>query len=117
MSMQTFHDLKDMLCRELDEITRKGELTAGSLDTVDKLTHSIKSLETIIAMNEHGESGYSPRQYDGRRSYARRDSMGRYSRDDARADMIADLRELMQSAPDEHMRKKLSRFIAEIENG
>jgi len=43
--------------------------------------------------------------------------MGRKSRDDARADMVSDLRELMQSAPDEHMRKKLSRFISEIENG
>ena len=35
MSIQTYYDLKEMLCKELDEITRKGELTAGSLDTVD----------------------------------------------------------------------------------
>lgn len=136
MSMQTYHDLKNMLCEELDEITRKGELTAGSLDTVDKLTHSIKSLETIIAMNEHGgESEMYPymggwRSYADRdgmrggRSYARkRDAMGRYSRDgrgysrdDAREDMLTDLRELMQDAPDEHTKKKFQRFISEIEN-
>ena len=117
MSMQTYYDLKDMLCRELDDITRKGELTAGSLDTVDKLTHSIKSLETIIAMNEYGDSGASPGQYGMGRSYTRRDRMGRYTRSGARSEMVSDLRELMQTAPDEEMRKKLSRFISEIENG
>lgn len=118
MSMKTYHDLKDMLCEELDEITRKGELTAGSLDTVDKLTHSIKSLETIIAMNEaqDGESGYYP--YMGR-SY-RRDMRGRYSnqysRDDARDGMIHDLREMMQDVPDEHTKKRFHSFIRELEN-
>lgn len=122
MSMKTYHDLKDMLCEELDEITRKGELTAGSLDTVDKLTHSIKSLETIIAMNEaqDGESGYYP--YMGR-SYQRRDMRGRYSRenrgysrDDARDSMIHELREIMQDAPDEHTKKRFQSFIRELEN-
>lgn len=122
MSMKTYHDLKDMLCEELDEITRKGELTAGSLDTVDKLTHSIKSLETIIAMNEaqDGESGYYP--YMGR-SYQRRDMRGRYSRDnrgysrdDSRDSMIHELRELMQDAPDEHTKKRFQSFIRELEN-
>lgn len=122
MSMKTYHDLKDMLCEELDEITRKGELTAGSLDTVDKLTHSIKSLETIIAMNEaqDGESGYYP--YMGR-SYQRRDMRGRYSRDnrgysrdDSRDSMIHELREIMQDAPDEHTKKRFHSFIRELEN-
>lgn len=122
MSMKTYHDLKDMLCEELDEITRKGELTAGSLDTVDKLTHSIKSLETIIAMNEaqDGESGYYP--YMGR-SYQRRDMRGRYSRenrgysrDDARDSMIHELREIMQDSPDEHTKKRFQSFIRELEN-
>lgn len=122
MSMKTYHDLKDMLCEELDEITRKGELTAGSLDTVDKLTHSIKSLETIIAMNEaqDGESGYYPHMG---RSYQRRDMRGRYSRDnrgysrdDSRESMIHELREIMQDAPDEHTKKRFQSFIRELEN-
>ncbi|MBP0976458.1 MAG: hypothetical protein J6P20_10400 [Oscillospiraceae bacterium] len=129
MSLKTYHDLKEMLCEELDEITRKGELTAGSLDTVDKLTHSIKSLEAIIAMNEaseRGESGYYPhwmRSYEndrdtrrGRSYTQRRDSMGRYSRDNDRDGMIEELRELMQDAPDEHTRKRFQNFIRELEN-
>ena len=116
MNIQALHDLKEMLCKELDEITRKGELTAGSLDTVDKLTHSLKSLETIIAMHEYGDdSGYY--RESNRRSYARRDRMGRYSREEARADMVSDLREIMHSTTDERMKNKLSRFISEIENG
>ena len=119
MSMKTYHDLKDMLCEELDEITRKGELTAGSLDTVDKLTHSIKSLETIIAMNEaqDGESGYYPHM--GYRSNQRRDMRGRYSRErysDDRDSMISDLREMMQEARDEHTRNRFKSFIRELEN-
>lgn len=96
--MHEMYELKEMLCDELAKITKKGELSAGSLDAVDKLTHSIKSIETIIAMDENSEEGGS---YEGG-SYARggrggnrgggnrgrsnargrsRDSMGRYSGD------------------------------------
>ena len=125
MNIQTYNELKDMLCRELEEITRKKELTAGSLDTVDKLTHSIKSIETIIAMNEagNGQSNYYPHMgqsyADGsmsNRRGQRRDSMGRYSRDEARHGMVSDLYELMQDAPDEQTRRKFQRFISEIES-
>ena len=123
MSMQTYHDLKDMLCEELEKLTRKGDLNVNTLDTVDKLTHSIKSLETIIAMNEAkdgGDSGYYPywmRSYEGRgRSHAHRDKMGRYSREDAKAEMVDDLRDLMEHAKDDAMRRRLHRFITEIES-
>ena len=71
-----YYDLKKMLCKELDMIVQenRGELSKGDLDTIDKLTHSIKSLVTIMAMED---SGYS---YDGGYSGARRrDTMGRYA--------------------------------------
>ena len=119
MDMQMYHNLKDMLCDELEQITRKGELTAGSLETIDKLTHSIKSIETIIAMHDSGYSNTHPYYNDGRYS-GKRDAMGRYSRgysrDDSRDGMIHDLRELMQDAPDEHTRKRFQSFIRELEN-
>jgi len=73
MSIETFEKLKKMLCKELDELVEKGDLKAGSLDAIDKLTHSIKSLVTIMAMEDAGYSndyGYSG---------AGRDRMGRYS--------------------------------------
>ena len=78
--MQKMEELREMLCEELDKITKKGELSAGSLDVIDKLTHSIKSIDTIMAMDDAGysnESGYSYARGRGRN--ARRDSMGRYS--------------------------------------
>ena len=53
--MHDYEKLKGMLCDELEQITRKGELTAGSLDTVDKLTHAIKSVVTIMAMADEEE--------------------------------------------------------------
>jgi hypothetical protein len=84
--MAKMEELREMLCEELDKITKKGELSAGSLDVVDKLTHSIKSIDTIVAMEDAGYSSddYSMRGNSyarGRGSNARRDSMGRYSSD------------------------------------
>ena len=56
----------------------------------------------------------------GRGSNARRDSMGRYSREDgysmASEDMIEELHELMQEAPDEQTRKEFQKFIQRIES-
>ena len=54
--MRYMEELKEMLCDELDKIASKGELTAGTLDTVQKLTHSLKSVETIMAMEGYGDS-------------------------------------------------------------
>ena len=122
MNMQTYHDLKKMLCKELDEMTRNGVIRdEHDLEIIDKLTHSIKSVETIIAMNEaYGESGayppshvrYSHHNLADRSGAPRRDSMGRYSRD---ADMIAELHELMATAKDDHTRAKFQRFIDDLE--
>lgn len=72
--MHSYYELKEMLCKELEEIVRQGELSTGDLDVVDKLTHSIKSLVTIMAMEEGGYSNDG--DYSGAR---RRDSMGRYA--------------------------------------
>lgn len=88
MGKMTMEKLRGMLCDELDEITKKGELSAGSLDTVDKLTHSIKSIDSIIMYGEYSEDGYEDGRSYGGNSYARgrgrnarRDSMGRYTND------------------------------------
>ena len=97
--MHKLIELREMLMDELEQITDRGQITEGSLGIVDKLTHSIKSIDTIIAMeSESRESrdGYSGRRYrdggsresrdgysagydDGGRSGRRRDSMGRFA--------------------------------------
>ena len=74
--MHKMKELRDMLCKELESLANRGELSSGSLDAVDKLTHSIKSIDTIMAME-----GYSNDGSYARGRYANRDSMGRYSRD------------------------------------
>ena len=65
--------------------------------------------------------GYSGRYGRGRGSNAKRDSMGRYSRggysyDDAKDDMMKELRELMNDAPDEQTKKEFQRFISKMES-
>lgn len=87
--MHTYYELKDMLKKELDQIVKKGELSAGSLETVDKILNSIKNACKITMYEEYKEDGYSYADSDmdmsnysyarGRGSNARRDSMGRYS--------------------------------------
>ncbi len=137
--MKSYEKIKEMLCEELETIAKKGELTAGSLDTVDKLTHAIKSIETIIAMNEYNDDGYSNRgsyesrngssnarrytrdgSMDGGNSYAgygnvRRDSMGRYSRDEATDEIINRLHDIMNDTPNEQAKQEIRKLISKME--
>lgn len=95
------YDLKDMLCKQLDDYGKKGELTAAVLERVDILAHSAKNLDHIIDRMEESERSermdgrsYGDRPYRdgnsyddgrsmarGRGSNVKRDSMGRYSSD------------------------------------
>lgn len=91
--MHTYYEAKEMLKKELDDIVKKGELSAGSLETIDKLLNSIKNACKITMYEEYAEDGYSYADSDmdmsnysyargngrGRGSQANRDSMGRYS--------------------------------------
>ena len=65
MSKKAMYDLRNMLCDELDELARKGELGAGDLEIAHKLTATIKNIDKIEAMEE---DGYSSRrdEYDMR---------------------------------------------------
>ena len=106
--MHYMHDLKDLLCAELEDYAEKGKksgkMSLGDLDSIHKLTDTVKNILKIDMLEE--ESGYSEdgaymgegriygTSYDdgmrrsgysyarGRGRYAKRDSMGRYSRDD-----------------------------------
>ena len=50
--MNALRELRDLLSKELEEFARKKELSFNELQVVDKLTHSIKSIDTICAMEE-----------------------------------------------------------------
>ena len=129
--MDKMEELKKVLCDELDEIAKKGKLTAGDLDTVDKLTHSIKSIETIMSMGGYSGENYGASYARGNRggsydnmsyrdgmgggSYARRrDRRGRYSRGYSRDDMREELQELMEEAGTEQEREAIRRCIEQM---
>ncbi len=93
------HKIKEMLMNELYEYEEKakkmpnGKISQSEIDRIHKLTDTVKNICKIDALD--GEEGYSEdghymgegRIYGtsyarGRGRNARRDSMGRYSRDD-----------------------------------
>ena len=143
MGMQTYYDIKKMLCKELDEARDKGRIAdINDLKTIDMLTHSLKSISTIIAMEEsgyEGKSGHYPmpafmygnrsfddQSYDDRSMAQRRNAMGQFSRDDYDSysmrrsrdnGMAEELRMLMDRAKDEETRMKFKRFIMDLEEG
>ena len=131
--MDALYELKEMLCDELEEYGKKDKLDVGTLEIVDKLAHTIKNLDKII--DSYEEDGYSEAVYDdgtleggkyarrgmrpyamarGRRGNVRRDSMGRYSRDNKM--MVHELRELMEDAPDERTKMEFKKFIEKVEH-
>ena len=131
--MHIYNDVKDMLHDELAEIVKKGELSAGSLETIDKLLHSIKNADKIIMYERYSSDGYSNAadgntmmdDYSyGRGRYAKRDSMGRYSRhggysyDDGgtNAEKISMLRSMIREVSSEDERKALQKIIHKLEN-
>lgn len=122
-------ELRDMLCTELWKVSKKGEISSpAELEAIDKLTHSIKSIDTIMAMEESYGNEYSERNYDngnsyarGRSRYAKRDSMGRYSRDrysydDSKEAMLEHIEQMMNSNTDERMRQAIRDFKYQIES-
>jgi hypothetical protein len=138
--MEYMYELKEKLCQELDEIARKGELGAGDLEIVHKLTDTIKNLDKIEMLEDDGYSqeGYSReggnsyargssyanrgKHYvrghysrDGRGGYSRDGRMGGYSRHDAKEAMMEQAHDMMDSATSEREREAIRRFMAELE--
>lgn len=145
--MHELEKLKEMLCKELESFGSKGELSAGSLDTIDKLAHAVKNLCKVIEMTEEEYSsrgGSYRNSYDGsydggsmrysregsnagggsyargRGRGARRDAMGRYSREDnySRTDdleqMVESIRSMMQDLPQD-VQKDAKMFVQKLE--
>lgn len=128
------HKLMEYICNELEEYERKagsGKLSMQDIEYIDKLAHIKKSLLSADEMwddSEYSNAGMSyargGRSYrggsyaGGRGRNAKRDSMGRYSRDGgysmAEDDFRMEIEELMQSAPNDHVRQKLRGIMSEM---
>lgn len=123
MSMNAMNNLREMLCEELEEVSRKGEMSMGDLELLHKLTDTIKNIDKIEMLEEGGYSRGGDWSADIRGNYGRgssyrgrhRDSMGRYSRTDARSHMKEQLENMMRSAEDERTRDALRRAMDALE--
>lgn len=122
----------DKLCKyidkELDEletkIDRGGKLSGAEIEYGDKLAHFKKSLLTNEAMEDSYSEEYRDTSRRGRSEErmndmsgakgrnARRDSMGRFSRDG----FMDKLMEMRDSAPNERTRRAVEKMIDDLEN-
>lgn len=131
--MHELYQLKDKLIDEMKKYSSK-DMSAGTLEIVDKLAHATKNLCKVIEEMEYSERGGSyGMSYDGgmyRGSYARgddmsmdggsyargrnarRDSMGRYSRT---GELASELRGLMSDVRDPNTRSEFERLIEKVE--
>jgi hypothetical protein len=137
------HKLCDYLTDELkemeDKVARGGKLSRTEIEDGKNIAKFKMALLTNDRMEQDGGESEMYPYMGGYRSYTgvrnnermsdrrgmsnaqRRDSRGRYSgddysREDARDDFIADLREVVMNAPDEHMKKRGNAFIRELQN-
>ena len=150
--MEHFDKLMSLVENEIEAINRNGKFKSREeIDSVYKLMDIVKDAYCIMDMEEDGyseydgssyRSGYSRNSYGGmydgnsyargRGRNARRDSMGRYSRDgsyrggsyrydgysrDGKEEYIENLRNMMDEAPDDQTRQSIQRMIQQMEQG
>lgn len=138
--MHKLYELKEKLINELEDYSENGKF---SKDDVEAIKYTASAIDHICNILEHAdEEEYSNMYYDGsyargenrnqggrgnnmggsyargRGRNARRDSMGRYSREGysrAGEDIAMQLRDMMQDAPDEHIRSEIERLANKVE--
>lgn len=140
-NIDVLYDLCEVISDEIEDSNEKirmagGKLTAGDVDYIDKLTHALKSIKTTIAMEEAGDEysyadgnmtggymggnrgGSYARGSRGRGRNARRDSMGRYSRERgySRAEGVKEmLTQAMDEAQTEREREAIKKALKELD--
>ena len=137
--MKHLDGILEMVDKELGSIEKNGQFRSrDEVDSVYKLIDIAKDAYCIWKYEEDmdGESyAYDGGSYErGGRSYrgsyayddgesyargrgrnARRDRMGRYSRDDAKDEMVQNLRTMAENAPDEQTRMGIERLMQQME--
>ena len=131
--MHEIKNLKEKLCRELEEYSQKGRLDMQTLQVIDTIAHTVKNLNKIL--DEEAKSGFSE-GYNYGSNYSSRGSSnysngypdynygsvrgnwnaysGRYPMGN---DMMIDrLRSLMNETNDERTRQEFQNFINRMEH-
>nr|DAQ96386.1 MAG TPA: hypothetical protein [Caudoviricetes sp.] len=136
MSKKAMYELRNMLCEELDELARKGELGAGDLEIAHKLTATIKNIDKIEMMEDDGYSRDGDYSLDGNysrggdwqadmrgtygrgSSYARRGThyvRGHYSRADSMEHLREQINDMMRETDDDRVKEALRRAASLME--
>ena len=144
MGWKAMENLRELLCKELDEYKTKDKLGMSDLEIVNKITDTIKNIDKIEMLEDEG-GGYSKSdgmryardaEWDARGTYARGNSYARrgehyvrghysrddddysqrrmYSRDDAKMEIIGQIEDMMHDASG-RMRDILKNAKTEIE--
>lgn len=77
---KVLHELCEHISGELKRCNNRitdasGEMSTSDVDYLNKLAHTLKCIETVVAMKE-ADDGYSGRSYDSGRSYRGRSYEG-----------------------------------------
>lgn len=141
--MHKLEQIKDEVIEKIESTYKDhSNLEPAVLDYLDKLAHFGKNLGKLCESNDEGFSMRSyrdgmsrGRSYEGSyeggsfggeayargRRNARRDSMGRYSREEGYSrgtwDMVDQIEDLIREAPDEQTRQELQRIAGKMRNG
>ena len=136
-----YDKLKDTLHKEMEEFERKSSLSVSDLEKLKMLSGALKNISEICLMEEarYSEGGYYDEGMDygrgasyanrGKRGHysrdgrggqgdgysSRRDSRGRYSREDGRSEMMEHLEMAMETA-NEQDRENIKRWMRQLES-
>ena len=121
--MKKLDEIRDALCEELDGIVKGGKLSVGNLDTLHKITDTIKNIYKIEMLETEESYGDWEAKDNYSRdemrtlpnvSYGRHWVRGHYSRDDFKSHSVRRLKEIAEMA-DTNERRAIEKAIAEIE--
>ena len=121
--MKKLDEIRDVLCEELDGIVKGGKLSVGDLDTLHKITDTIKNIYKIEMLETEESYGDWEAKDNYSRdemrtlpnvSYGRHWLRGHYSRDDFKSHSVRRLKEIAEMA-DTNERRAIEKAIAEIE--
>ena len=127
--MHKLYELKKKLMNELEDYSENGKFskedveaikyTASAIDHICNILETADDEEYSMAMGSGYDGPYMRGNNPGmsyargRGRNARRDSIGRYS--SAGEDLAAQLRGMMQDAPDERIRSEIERLANKVE--
>lgn len=119
MSNYAMRDIREKLCRELDEIAKKPELGTGDLEILHKLTDTIKNIDKIDMLEDGDYSRAGEWEADMRGSYGRGNSYARrgthYVRGHySRGSMRDHIEGMMRDAEDDRTREALRRCLDDL---